>query len=68
MLLLCRSGLLLPLFGLSLLFLLLGFSFLVVMVLLCVRRSYGSEKKEQSSCADEFNHFHKYCLHNKIVR
>ena len=64
MLLRCRPGLLLPLFGLSLLLLFLGLSLLPVFFLLCVQRNNGSEKEEQSSRADKSNRFHEYCLHN----
>ena len=63
-LLLTRRVLRLPLsfrFTLRRLFRSLGALF--VLLLLCVRRSKGSEKKQQKSCGDESNWFHVYVSH-----
>jgi hypothetical protein len=38
------------------------FALLLFVLLLCVRGSNGSEKKEQNSRADKSNWFHECCL------
>ena len=60
------SPLWLLLFRLSLLLLFRGLRVLLVLLLLCVRGSNGSEKKEQNSRADKSNWFHECCLHYVI--